>query len=83
MSSSERLACVAITMILANAYILILCTLQMRHNIKYAKRLIRLRHRLGCKKFVLESYIKSARERYLKELKQKELKELKRKKGRQ
>lgn len=55
----------------------------MRHNIKYAKRLIRLRHRLGCKKFVLESYIKSARERYLKELKQKELKELKRKKGRQ
>lgn len=53
MSGGEKLACVAITMILANAYILILCTLQMRHNIKYAKRLKRIQHRLACKEEVL------------------------------
>lgn len=61
MSIAEKLACVAIVMILTNAYILILGALQMRKNIKYAKRLIRIRHRLACKKYVLDMLIRGIR----------------------
>lgn len=47
MSERDLFLCVVGTLIAVNIYMLIQNTLQMHHNIKFSKKLVRIRHRLA------------------------------------
>lgn len=49
MSEHDLYLCCVVTLIVVNIYMLIQTTLQMRHNIKFRKRLERIRLRLALK----------------------------------